>query len=90
MARIGMDDFTEGTEIVRVYLAASLREAEAVEHALEDAGVDYAPETETYEARSALGSRSRTGVGFWVVGSGVDAAADALARAGLVKGLVER
>jgi len=90
MARVGEDFFAEGTEIVRVYLAATLAEAQAVELALDRAGQDYLAEAEQYGAPSALGSRVRTGVGFWVASGRADGAADALERAGLTSGLVQR
>jgi hypothetical protein len=85
-----MDSYAEGTEIVRVYLAGSLREAAAVERALDAAGVEYAPETERYPAPWSFGAWQRTGVGFWVNAAALAAAADALSGAGLVRGLVER
>jgi hypothetical protein len=90
MARVAEDFFPEGTELVRVYLAARLSEAQEVERALDAAGQDYLPETEEYGAPSALGARVRTGVGFWVAPASVEAAAGALERAGLTAGLVQR
>lgn len=90
MPRVTEETFAEGSEIVRVYLAASLGEAQSVERALDAVGVDYLAEPEPYAARWALGSRVRTGVGFWVAGEALDAAAGALERAGLRSGLVER
>jgi len=90
MPRVTEEAFEEGTEIVRVYLAATLAEAQAVERVLDGTGVDYLAETEHYGAPSALGSRVRTGVGFWVSGAAVESAAAALERAGLWSGLVER
>jgi hypothetical protein len=89
MARIRMEAFEEGTEIVRVYLAAQLDEAQAVERALDAAGLDYGAEVEEFVAPTALGSSApRRGVGFWVEASGVERCAGALERAGLVAGLV--
>jgi hypothetical protein len=90
MPRIPMDAFEDGTEIVRVYLAAKLDEAERVERALDAAGVEYAVEAEPYAAPGSLGAWTRTGAGFWVVAAVLDPAADALASAGLTRGLVER
>jgi hypothetical protein len=90
MPRVTEDAFAEGSEIVRVYLAASRSEGESVERALDAIGVDYLAEPEQYAARWALGSRVRTGVGFWVTEEALDAAAGALERAGLRSGLVER
>lgn len=91
MARIQMDAFEEGTELVRVYLAARLEEAQAVERALDAAGLDYGAEVEEFIAPSALGSSApRRGVGFWVEESSVPGCTGALERAGLVAGLVRR
>jgi hypothetical protein len=90
MPRVTEEAFEEGTEIVRVYLAASLSEAQSVEGVLDATGVDYLSETEEYRAPSSLGARLRTGVGFWVVESRVEEAAGALERAGLTAGLVRR
>jgi hypothetical protein len=91
MARIPMDAFEEGTEIVRVYLAASLAEAQAVEAALDGAGFDYAVEIEAFPTRAALGpTRPRTGAGFWVHADDLGRSADLLEQNGHVQGLVER
>jgi len=90
MPRVPMDSFAEGTEIVRVYLAGSLREAERVEAVLDAAAVEYAPEPERYGVPGSLGLWQRTGVGFWVLADRLDPAADALERAGLTSGLVRR
>ncbi|HET6437517.1 MAG TPA: hypothetical protein VFG59_05610 [Anaeromyxobacter sp.] len=90
MARVTEEAFEEGTEIVRVYLAATLSEAQSVERVLETVGADYLAETETFRNPSLLAPRQRTGVGFWVKEAALDTAADALASAGLTAGLVKR
>jgi hypothetical protein len=91
MPRQPMHQFGEGTEVVRVYLAASLDEAQEAERALDAVGLSYAVEVETYLARTVLGSGSpRQGAGVWLVEADLDAACAALERAGLVKGLVDR
>jgi hypothetical protein len=91
VARIAMDAFEEGTEIVRVYLAASLGEAQDVERVLDAAGCEFAVEVEEYASRTALGSGGiRRGAGFWVREAILGPAADALERAGCVAGLVDR
>jgi hypothetical protein len=90
MARVPEEFFAPETEIVRVYLAATLSEAQQVERVLDGAQQDYLAEPEEYGAPSALGARVRTGVGFWVAAGAVDGAAGALERAGLVSGLVQR
>jgi hypothetical protein len=90
VARIEMEGFEEGTEIVRVYLAAGLDEARAVEAALDAAGAEYAVEVETLPSGGILTGAARRGAGFWIRAEGVDGCADALERAGLVRGLVAR
>ncbi len=89
MAQVGMESFEEGTEIVRVYLAAALAEAQAIEDALTAEGVDFAVEVEELWARTALGS-ARRAAGFWVREADVERAAGALERGGHVAGLVDR
>ena len=86
-----MDAFQEGAEIVRVYLAASLAEAQEVERALDAGGFAYAVEVEPFSSATAftLGA-TRRGAGFWVLAGELDGSADALERAGLVRGLVVR
>jgi hypothetical protein len=86
-----MDAFEEGTEIVRVYLAASLAEAQAAERILTEAGLEYAVEVEELASRTLFGLGSaRRGAGLWVRAEVLDAAADALERAGQLAGLVQR
>lgn len=90
MARIPMDAFEEGTEIVRVYLAATQAEAQAIEGALDALGIPYAVEVETIAVGGLLSGGERRCAGFWVREGEVDPCADALERAGHVRGLVER
>lgn len=90
MARVTEESFEEGTEIVRVYLAATLDEGQSVEHVLDATGLDYLAEPEQFGAPTSIGSRVRTGVGFWVAERDVAPAAGALERAGLTAGLVQR
>jgi hypothetical protein len=91
VARIPMDSFEEGTEIVRVYLAASLAEAQEAERVLSAAGVEYAVEVEVLASRNVLGlGTTRRGAGLWVRETVLVEAADALERAGCVTGLVDR
>jgi hypothetical protein len=91
VAQVPMEAFEEGTEIVRVYLAASLPEAQAVEAALSDAGVDFAVEVEAIASRSVLlFPTTRQAAGFWIREDDVEHAAGALERAGHVAGLVLR
>jgi hypothetical protein len=90
MPRVTEEEFEAGSEIVRVYLAASMREARSVEETLDALGVDYLAEPERYPVRWALGLRLRSGVGFWVAEAALEPAAAALERAGLKSGLVLR
>ncbi len=91
MALVPMEAFEEGAEIVRVYFAASLDEAQAVERVLTAAGVEYAVEVEELAWRTPFRLRStRRGAGLWVRAAALDAAADALERAGQLAGLVDR
>jgi len=91
MAIVPMESFEEGTEIVRVYLAATLAEAQAAERILTAAGLEYAVEVEELATRTLFGLGStRRGAGLWVRAEALDAAADALERAGHVAGLVDR
>jgi hypothetical protein len=86
-----METFEEGTELVRVYLAATLAEAGRIEAALATAEVEFAVEVEEYASPTALGSNAlRRGAGFWVREAALDRAADALERGGHVAGLVRR
>jgi hypothetical protein len=86
-----MEAFEEGTEIVRVYLAATLAEAQRVEGVLDAADLDYAVEVEEFATPTALGSNApRRGAGFWIDPGDLDASCDALEGAGLVRGLVQR
>jgi hypothetical protein len=90
MPKVPMESFQEGEEIVRVYLAAAKLEAERVERTLDAIGVAYAVEVETYPGGGLLGATARTGAGIWVAAADVDRGAEALERAGLVSGLVDR
>ncbi len=89
MAHVPMESFEEGTEIVRVYLAGSLAEAQRVEDVLEAVAVDFAVEVEELAARVAFRS-ARRGAGFWVRNGDLDRAAGALEQAGHLAGLVDR
>jgi hypothetical protein len=86
-----METFEEGTELVRVYLAATLREAQAVEDALCACEVDFAVEVEALAGSNALGLRTeRQAAGFWIRETDLDRAAGTLERAGRISGLVRR
>jgi hypothetical protein len=86
-----MEAFEEGTEVVRVYLAASLAEAQRVEQVLDAADLAYAVEVEEFAMPTALGSNApRRGAGFWIEPDDLDASCAALEAAGLLRGLVQR
>jgi len=91
VARVTIESFEEGTEIVRVYLALSLAEAQQAERVLSAAGVEYAVEVEVLPTRTLFGlGSSRRGAGLWVRETALGDAADALERAGCLAGLVDR
>ena len=91
MARVPMESFEEGTELVRVYLAAALDEARRIEAALDAVAIEFAVEVEEFASPTALGSnQARRGAGFWVRAEELDRAADALERGGHLAGLVRR
>lgn len=90
MGRIPMEGFEEGTEIVRVYLAGSLAEAQAVEGVLDAGGFEYAVEVEALPSGGLLTGRARSAAGFWVRTDAVEGSAGALERAGHLRGLVDR
>lgn len=90
MARVPMESFEHGEEIVRVYLAGALAEAQEVERTLDAAGLEYGVEIEDLPSRSVLLRATRRGAGFWVRAALLDAAADALEGARLLSGLVAR
>ena len=91
MAQVRMDSFEEGTELVRVYLAASLDEARGVEETLAATDVEFAVEVEELSTRGLFGwFQARRGAGFWVREIELDRAAGALERGGHVAGLVRR
>lgn len=91
MARQPLAKFGEGTEVVRVYLAVQLEEAQRAEAALDEAGLAFAVEVEELGNRSFFGmGRPRRAAGLWILEADLDRACRALEGAGLVKGLVDR
>ena len=48
MARVAFEDFGDGEEVVRIYLARELGEAKRVEAVLTEKGIEYAVEVEPY------------------------------------------
>jgi hypothetical protein len=74
-------EFFEGKEPVLVYIAKRLRDALKLENALTEAGVDYGVEADEY--RGGVVFRSvRTGAFFYVLPETVEAAHQAMQKAG--------
>jgi hypothetical protein len=91
MPRQPLDQFGEGTEVVRVYFALGLEEAERAEALLDAAGLTFAVEVEEVGGATMWGfGRPRRGAGVWIREADLDTACAALEKAGMVKGLVDR
>jgi hypothetical protein len=91
MPRQPLARFGEGTEVVRVYIAVTLAEAQQAEAALDAAGLTFAVEVEELGNRSFFGlGRPRRAAGLWILEADLDLACQSLEGAGLVKGLVDR
>ena len=91
MPRQPLEQFGDGTEVVRVYLALGLVEAQRAEAALDAAGLTFAVEVEEVGGRTLFGfGNPRRGAGIWILEAELDAACRALEGAGMVKGLVDR
>jgi hypothetical protein len=90
MPRQALEQFGEGTEVVRVYLAMGLEESRRVEAILDGAGLAFAVEVEEVGGATLFGfGKPRRGAGLWIREAEVDAACAALEAAGLVRGLVD-
>jgi hypothetical protein len=91
MPRQPLDQFGEGTEVVRVYFALGLEEAERAEALLDGAGLTFAVEVEEVGGPTMFGfGRPRRGAGLWIREGDLDSACAALEQAGMLKGLVDR
>jgi hypothetical protein len=91
MPRQPLDQFGEGTSVVRVYFSLGLEEAQRAEAILDGAGLAFAVEVEEVGGPTMFGfGRPRRGAGIWIREAELDAAFSALEGAGLVKGLVDR
>ena len=91
MPRRPLEQFGEGTEVVRVYFALGLEEARRAEAILDGAGLAFSVEVEEVGGPTMFGfGRPRRGAGLWIRESEIDAACAALEAAGMVKGLVDR
>jgi hypothetical protein len=91
MPRQPLDQFGEGTGVVRVYFSLGLAEAQRAEAILDGAGLAFAVEVEEVGGPTLFGfGQPRRGAGLWIREADLDAAFAALQGAGLVKGLVDR
>jgi hypothetical protein len=91
MPRQPLDRFGEGTEVVRVYFALGLEEAERAEAMLDTAGLTFAVEVEEVGGATLFGfGQPRRGAGIWIRGVDLDVAYATLEQAGMIKGLVDR
>jgi hypothetical protein len=91
MPRQPLDRFGEGTEVVRVYFALGLEEAERAEALLDGAGLTFAVEVEEVGGPTMFGfGRPRRGAGLWIREGDLDVACAALEKADMLKGLVDR
>ena len=91
MPRQSLEQFGEGTAVVRVYFALGLDEAQRAEAILDQAGLTFAVEVEEVGGPTMFGfGKPRRGAGVWVLETAVDSACTALEGAGMVRGLVDR
>ena len=89
MARLNVEDFA-GTELARVYIAGRVSEAERVESALTQHGVDYTVDIEPFLKRIlGLFTSEYRGAAFYVSAGQAAFARSALLGAGLTQGIVE-
>lgn len=90
MARIAFEDFGEGEEVVRIYLARELSEAKRVEAALTETGIEYAVEVEPYRTvMSSIFFSEYKGAAFYVLADQEDFCRRILREAGLTVGIAE-
>ena len=89
MARLDIEDFA-GKELVRVYIAGRVSEAERVEDALARHGVDYAVDIEPF-LRRVLGlfTSEYAGAAFYVSAGQAAFARSTLLAAGLTQGIAD-
>ena len=86
MARVESEALVD-RDLVEVFIARTLDEAQRVEELLTDRGVDYDVQVELF-GRTLLGS-PRYGAMFYVIVSHAQYCRSALAAAGLKQGIVE-
>jgi hypothetical protein len=91
MPRQPLEQFGEGTAMVRVYFSLGLDEAQRAESILDGAGLTFAVEVEEVGGPTMFGfGKPRRGAGLWIPEGDLDPACAALEAAGMVKGLVDR
>ncbi len=88
MTRVGEEEF-EGKEVSRIYIAESVREAKAVESALDREGVAYLIDIEQFQRHSFITSPTAKGLAFYVLCGQADHCRDLLRRTGLAAGLMD-
>jgi len=87
MGRIEIEEFS-GKNISRIFIASSIREAEAVERILSEDGIDYAISLELYQ-RTGLTSRTElSGIAFYVLAGQEKYCRKLLSSKGLSHGLI--
>ncbi len=90
MGRVDIEDLSgDEKEITRIFIAASLNEAQSVEEILTGHGVDYAVNIEKY-VRFGLFPSEIPGVGFYVLSGQGSFCRDLLRREGLLSGIIEQ
>jgi hypothetical protein len=85
MARIEIENFSN-KDISRIFIAGSIREAEAAEDILTQNGMDYALSLEPY-TRMFFGT-GREGIAFYVLSGQASYCRELLASKGLFRGLI--
>jgi len=86
MGRIEIEEFSE-KDISRIFIAASLKEAELVENILSEDGIDYTISLEPYLRIGYLMKSELNGVAFYVLSAKEKYFRDLLASNGLSSGL---
>jgi len=90
MAKVAFEDFEDGEEVVRIYLARELSEAKRAEAVLTKKGIEYAVEVEPYvTAMSNILSSEYKGAAFYVVADQGEFCRRILSEAGLTPGIME-
>jgi hypothetical protein len=86
MSRIEFEKFSD-SEIIRIYIAKNVKEAETIEKLLTDKGIDYAISLEPFLPPSLLQSE-RMGAAFYVQSDQEALCRQLITDAGLQAGLI--